>query len=79
MARTAFETLIERYADGRSICNCGEAYYSNTGDGYKKVNGRLEHRTDLPICDGGCSANQIDAKEYVAERALKELGITWEV
>jgi hypothetical protein len=27
----AWEQLIVRYADGRKICNCGGAYYDETG------------------------------------------------
>ena len=65
----AFRTLLERYADGRSLCNCGLAYYTNCGHawiGNRKV-------TDRPTCKHGCSANQIMAKYYVASRALADL------
>src|SRR3990167_9185854 len=33
----AFERLVQRYADGRPICNCRRAYYSPVGTG--SVNG----------------------------------------
>lgn len=68
-ARTAFEKLIERYSDGRPICNCGSAYYSPCGEGIKDG----ERRSDLLICEYGCSANTVFAKEYIAKRVLEEL------
>ena len=69
MAREHFKELVIRYADGRPICNCGQAYYTPCGEGY--LNG--ERRTDMLICRYGCSAAQIDAKNEIAERVLKEL------
>lgn len=66
---TGFQKLIQRYAKGKTICNCQEAYYENCGEGY--LNGK--HRTDLPICKHGCSANQIAAKEHIAAAVLQEL------
>jgi len=65
---TSFEKLIKRYAGNKVICNCKQAYYEDCGKGY--VNGK--HRTDLPICRHGCSANQIVAKEHVAAMVLGE-------
>ncbi len=65
----AFEALIQLYADDRPICNCGQAYYTRCGIGYQ--NG--EFREDMLACAHGCSANLIQAKEYVAERVLAEL------
>lgn len=69
MARSNFEKLIERYADGREICNCRDAYYTNCG--HARVNGReiFNH----PTCQHGCSAAQINAKEYIADRVMAEL------
>lgn len=69
MTREHFKELIKRYADGRPICNCGEAYCSPCGEG--RLNG--EPRTDLLVCRYGCSAAKIDAKNEIAEKALKEL------
>jgi len=65
----AFKRLIKRYADGRPICNCGDAYYSPCGDG---VDGQGTRRTDMLVCQNGCSTNLIVAKEYVAEMVEKE-------
>jgi len=63
-----FKELIKKYADGKPICNCGEAYYSKCGVGIE--NG--EERTDFLACEGGCSTNQLFAKEYIAKRIVKE-------
>jgi hypothetical protein len=70
MKKSAWEQLIEMHADGRPICNCGEAYYSPCGVGIDK-NGN--HRTDMLTCQYGCSANLIEAKEYIAKRVLQAI------
>jgi len=54
-----FKKLIKRYANGKEICNCGEAYYSKDEDGHS-------------ICKDGCSANIINAKEYIATKIIEE-------
>lgn len=59
MSQADWQKLIERYADGRPICNCGEAYYTPKGDTF--------------CCKYGCNIALLDAKEYIAERVLKEL------
>lgn len=56
--KTAFRRLIVKYADGRVLCNCREAYRDAEGH-----------------CAHGCSSNQIRAKEYIAERAEKEIAV----
>ena len=58
--RAALTELLRRYADGRELCNCSEAYYSLNEQGQK-------------VCSYGCNANLIDAKRYVAARALQEI------
>ena len=70
--RNAWERLIARYADGREICNCGQAYYENCGIGY--IDG--EKREDMPACLGGCSANQYSVKDYIARKVEAELNTT---
>ena len=60
--QTAWEKLIEIYADGRKICNCGKAYYS-------------EDKNHNLFCAYGCSANCEFAKEDIAKRVLSDLGI----
>lgn len=67
----ACNQLVQRYADGRPICNCGEAYYSPCGHG---IDARGAHRTDMLACKYGCSANKISAKAYIASRMLADLG-----
>lgn len=69
-----WEQLIERYADGRPICNCRHAYYSKCGKGIiVKEDGSLEKFTDGLACEYGCSANQIYARDYIAKRVLADL------
>ena len=63
--------LVRRYADGRSICNCSEAYYSENGEYY--LNG--EKKTDGKFCRHGCQANQWSAKYDIARRICEEFGI----
>jgi len=63
---TAFQKLIIKYAGNKKICNCGNAYEKPCGEGF--ING--EYRTDVSICEYGCSANQDMAREYVAEEVL---------
>jgi len=62
---TAWQQLVRNFADGRQVCNCGNAYYSPCGVGIDKQ-GR--HRTDMPACRHGCSANQISAQEEIASK-----------
>lgn len=71
---TAWNDLIRRYANGQQICNCGEAYYSPCGAGAVMENGRWVSKTDMPACKHGCSANRLDAKDYVARCVLNEIG-----
>ena len=64
-----FKRLIEYYADGKPICNCGDAYYSACGHGFDG----LTEKHDMLTCEYGCSANQINAKEYIAGRVIEDL------
>lgn len=70
---TSWEYLIERYADGQPICNCGQAYYSPCGQGSVLEDGRWVEKTGRLACKSGCSANQLSAKEYIASRVLTDL------
>lgn len=70
---SAFKQLVVRYANGRQICNCGDAYLTNCGKGYILGDHGSRYVEDLPVCRYGCSANQITAKEFIAEQVLKEL------
>lgn len=69
MAESDWNNLVERFADGRQICNCGDAYYTPCGHGsvVNAVGVRVE-RTDLPICRYGCSTNQLFTKYEIAKR-----------
>jgi hypothetical protein len=64
-----WKELVIKYADGRPICNCGEAYYTPYGVGIDKHG---NHRTDMLACAGGCSCNQITAREEIAKKILNE-------
>lgn len=75
--RDAWEALILRYAGKKTVCNCGQAYYANCGRGctFDSGSGRYVERNDLPACLGGCSSNELQAREYVAEMVIKEFKI----
>ena len=74
MSRSVYQLAIARFADGRTPCNCGEAYYTNCGVGIEfTADGEQIHRNDMPTCDGGCSANQLYAKYELVERLLREI------
>lgn len=62
-----WKELINKYADGRPICNCGNAYYSTDGD-YVTVGG-TRHK-DGKYCKYGCDANQYIAREEIAKKLL---------
>lgn len=64
-----WQTLIKRYADGRHICNCGNAYLSPVGRG---MDSKGYLRDDMLTCSGGCASNQITAREEVAEKIMAE-------
>lgn len=66
-----WKILVARYADGRPLCNCRCAYLTPCGRG---IDAEGRRRTDLPVCESGCSANQITARDEVAARVLAELG-----
>lgn len=51
-ARDAFELLIQRYADGREICNCSHAYYN-------------DRRVCESGCDANQLNAKIDVAEHV--------------
>ncbi len=70
MGTKYWQELVKRYANGRPICNCGDAYYSPCGSG---IDSTGRERTDILDCEYGCSTNQISAKEDIAKRVLYEL------
>ena len=67
---TAWEQLVEKFADGRSLCNCRQAYYSPIGKGISCIDGHLIELHNMPVCKDGCSANMLRVKEEIAERCL---------
>ena len=60
----AFKALVERFAYGRHICNCEQAYYATGGAVWR--DGHETH--DGLHCKSGCSTNLINAKYEIAER-----------
>lgn len=72
MSENNFKALVQRYANGKALCNCQEAYYTNCGHGSKSINGKWVDFTDLPCCESGCSSNKISAKYYIAEKITEE-------
>ncbi len=58
--QTAWERLVEKYAKGRRICNCRQAYFVFKDGAY--------------TCQYGCATNQLVAKETIAVEILKEKG-----
>lgn len=74
LPNTPFIKLIAHYADGRQVCNCGQAYYSNCGTGSVFSNGVRVLRHDLPACKNGCEVNLRMAKDYIAQRVVADLG-----
>lgn len=71
--KEAWCELVKRYADGRSICNCRQAYYTACGHGIIQIDGQWEKRTDMLVCKYGCEANLSIAKEEIGRRALAEI------
>ena len=65
----AWEILIKHYADGRTVCNCGLAYYSLDGKAVK-VSG--EEINNHPYCKYGCMANKWYAKDEIAKKVLTD-------
>ena len=68
--KDAWEKLIERYANGRPICNCGCAYYTKCGSGIDETGKR---RTDMLACENGCQGNQYAVRYEIARKVLAEL------
>ena len=64
-----WKELVKKYADGKPVCNCGDAYYTPCGIGI--CNG--VERNDILICEHGCSANMYKAKEEIAKKILEEV------
>jgi hypothetical protein len=69
--RTDWQKLVKKFADGREVCNCGDAYYTNCGRGSVLKDGVWESRNDLPVCRYGCSVNQLNARDEIAGRLVE--------
>ncbi len=72
MSRADWQALVKRYADGRPICNCGEAYLTPCGEG---IDTQGRRRNDMLMCECGCQVNQMVAKEEIAARIRQEFNI----
>jgi Restriction alleviation protein Lar len=62
--------LVRRFANGRPICNCKEAYLTPVGQGIDAVG---DPRTDMLVCAYGCQNNRIIARDQIAAQIHREL------
>lgn len=71
-----WKTLVQRYAAGRQVCNCGGAYYTNCGTASKldAATGQWVTTHDNPCCQHGCQANLHAVKDDIAKRVISEIG-----
>ena len=76
MSRNNWEAVILHFKGDRVICNCGCAYYSKGGVYSKWVDGKWVEFTDGLACEGGCSYNQMKAREHVAQQIIPLLNIS---
>ncbi len=63
------QRLVKQYANGRKICNCGEAWTLPIGRALGP-DGWIEN---YDICPGGCFTNKSSAAEYIMLRQECEL------
>lgn len=71
MAREDWQALVRKYANGRDICNCGDAYYANDGEYIVTgVSGRFYNGKH---CKYGCSTNILNARDEIASLICKSL------
>lgn len=64
--RDAWHALVVRFANGRPLCNCRDAYYATDGKGYRGG----ERVADLHHCKDGCSANILTTRDEIAQRVI---------
>lgn len=71
MSEAHWRELIRRFANGRDICNCGNAYYANDGEYWLAGDpaGSPPHQ-DGKHCKFGCQANILRARDELAEKLL---------
>jgi hypothetical protein len=70
LSEAIWKELVRRYADGRPVCNCGEAWEYPCASG---IDANGVKRDDMLACRYGCSANLIDAKYEIGRRVAGEL------
>lgn len=73
MADGSWRLLVERYANGRPICNCRNAYYSTEEVTERRTTGGPFITSTRHFCDGGCQANQYLVRDRIAEKVLEEI------
>jgi|HubBroStandDraft_1064217.scaffolds.fasta_scaffold02177_8 hypothetical protein len=75
MDEGAWKRLVKRYANGRTICNCGHAYYMGPHEEtYTDWLGERRTRAGHPqSCRSGCQANQYATKLEIATNVEAEL------
>ncbi len=57
MSRADWQALVREHAEGRPICNCGDAY--------------AEIENGHEVCPYGCSSNLVSAKNDIARRVAR--------
>lgn len=75
---SAWELLVDRYKDDRSVCNCRQAWYARIGSEMSRWNGErwVFEKNDNPrCCTYGCDHNQRSCKEEIGKRVVEELGL----
>ena len=74
---TAWKQLVERYADGRKPCNCGQAYYTRCvgADARSKIPicGSSRRHPPHDYCAYGCSHTLGRAHQEIALRVVEEM------
>lgn len=66
MSDQDWRKLVERYRGDRVLCNCRQAWCVRFH--------KFEDGLILGECTHGCSSNQIDCRNEIAERICAELG-----
>lgn len=76
MSDQDWELLVKACVpDGKRVCNCSWAYETYVPDGATKFNAESGswEPSGAWVCEYGCSANQINARNHVAKIILAKV------